>query len=156
MLPVNGLNLLRNSPLSAVLPPCLHPTDALCTPRFSLHSSLLYPHSTLCTKTLCSGICTLVLDTFRRLFNYFSLLNTLQSLIQIPWVVSLLTYVHDLYRLRLPLFRFSSNHIASLVFSLSLLSFPRRILFFCTWAQIQYDIYIPTSYVINYSCRSFE
>ena len=68
--PVNGL---RSSPWSVVLPPGPLPIDALSTHLSFVHSSPLYPHNILCTKTPGCGIYTLTPETFHRASGCFSL-----------------------------------------------------------------------------------
>ena len=64
LLPVNGF--FKNSPSSVVLRPCLRPTGAGCILLSFSHSFPLYPHNTLCTRTLCSDTCTSIPEIFRR------------------------------------------------------------------------------------------
>ena len=73
-LPVNGL--FRSFPSSTVRPPDLLPTGAECTPQFFYRSSLLYPHSILCTRTPYCDTCISTPDISRISSDCFSLLDT--------------------------------------------------------------------------------
>ena len=71
LLPVNGL--FRSFPSSTVRPPGLLPTGAGCTPQFFFRSSLLYPHSTLCTRTPYCDTCISTPDISHISSDCFSL-----------------------------------------------------------------------------------
>ena len=83
--PVNGL---RSSPWSVVLLPGPLPIDALSTQLSFVHSSPLYPHNILCTKTPGCGIYTLTPETFHRASGCFSLWDIPWNLIPQPLAVS--------------------------------------------------------------------
>ena len=75
-------------------------------------------------------------------------------MIHYTWMVCESTYVCDLDNTLLLWFLFLFFSIILLVFFLFLLSFFHILPVFCTLVQIQYDIYIPNLYVLNYSYKN--